>query len=66
MTERVQWCDEFWGIYRMNPTTGRELRDPGAMKHTADRPGLLLRASGPLRVVDPHREAPRMVCNGSR
>jgi len=58
MTGWVQWCDEFLGIYMMNPATGGELRDPGAMNHTADRPGLLLCALGLLRVGS-HRKTPR-------
>jgi len=66
MVGRVQRRDEFLGIYRMNPTSGRELRDPRAMNHTADQPGLLLSAPGPLRVVDPHSKAPQKVRNGSR
>jgi len=66
MTGRVQWRDEFWGIYRMNPTSGRELRDPRAMNHTADRPGSLLSAPLLLCVADPHRKVPQKVCNGSR
>jgi len=66
MTGRVQWRDEFWGIYRMDPTIGRELRDPGAIKYGAVRPGLLSSAPGLLRAVDSHRKAPRMACSGSR
>jgi len=31
MAGLVPWCDEFGGIYRMNPTIGRELRGPVAM-----------------------------------
>jgi len=36
MAVQVQWRDEPGGIYRMDPTVGRELRDLGAMNHTAD------------------------------
>jgi len=66
MTAQVQRHDEPGGIYRMNPTIGRELRDLRVMNRAADRPGLLLSVPGLLRAVGSHPKAPQMACSGSR